>query len=465
MAGLTASSAARSRIAGRRAAGASPPSAIAASIFAAIVPAPALRPIFCVRSKVILYYNKTAARRLSFGLSRQLWVVEVGIFLNMLGYGAVLPFEIIYLHEARGFSLGVAGLVVGLVTGVAVFIAPIAGAVIDRVGARTTAVAAGLALAGGYGVLAFATTPSVAFAAAALAGIGNGGLNPSQSALMAALAPRELRQRASAVSRVAVNVGIGLGGAIGGLVATLGLNGFVVLFLANAVGYLLYVAILVAAVRDDSRPERVQGGYRQVLRDRAFLRFALTNVAMIAVGWGVLAWLVPPYARELGIAPSLIGLLLLANAATVVLAQLPIVKAAEGRSRVGALSLGAGTWVVACLLAVVAQAGSPTLAFACLVAAAIAFGLGECLHATAFMPLVADLAPPALRGRYMATAGLSWWAGLAVVPTLGGQLLAVSAPLALLAGAALAALAIALLRASETALPVAARLIPRPDSR
>ena len=49
------------------------------------------------------------ARRLGFGLSRELWLVEVGIFLNMLGYGAVLPFEIIYLHDGRGFSLAVAG--------------------------------------------------------------------------------------------------------------------------------------------------------------------------------------------------------------------------------------------------------------------------------------------------------------------------------------------------------------------
>lgn len=407
-----------------------------------------------------MYYNKM--RRLGFGLSPQLWVVEAGIFLNMLGYGAVLPFEIIYLHEARGFGLGVAGLVVGLVTGVAILSAPLAGAVIDRVGARTTAVVAGLALAGGYGSLAFATTPTMAFAAAALAGLGNGGLNPSQAALMAALAPRELRQRASAVSRIAVNFGIGLGGAIGGLVAGFGLNGFVVLFLANAVSYLLYLGLLLAAVGEDMRPEPVAGGYRQVLRDRAFTRFALTNVALIAVGWGVLAWIVPPYARELGIASGLIGVLLLANAVTVILAQLPIVRAAEGKSRVCALSLGAGTWVIACLFAVLAQAADPAPAFVCLVVAAIAFGIGECLHATAFMPLVADLAPPALRGRYMATAGLSWWVGLAAAPTLGGQLLAVSAPLALLAGAALAVLAIAMLRALETALPVGARLIPRP---
>ena len=54
-----------------------------------------------------------ARRRLAFGLSRELWLVEVGIFLNMLGYGAVLPFEVIYLHDGRGFGLGVAGLVVG----------------------------------------------------------------------------------------------------------------------------------------------------------------------------------------------------------------------------------------------------------------------------------------------------------------------------------------------------------------
>ena len=127
---------------------------------------------------------------MSFGLSRQLWIVEAGVFLNMLGYGAVFPFELIYLHEARGFALGISGLVVGLVTGVAIVASPVAGAIADRAGARTTAVGSGIALAGGYGGLAFATRPGAAMAAATLAGIGNGGLQPSQSALMAALAPR-----------------------------------------------------------------------------------------------------------------------------------------------------------------------------------------------------------------------------------------------------------------------------------
>jgi MFS family permease len=105
----------------------------------------------------------------------------------------------------------------------------------------------------------------------------------------------------------------------------------------------------------------------------------------------------------------------------------------------------------------------PAGAYALLLAAAVVVAVGECLHATAFMPLVADLAPPSLRGRYMATAALSWWVGLALAPTLGAQLLAISPSLALLGAAALAASTIVLLRASEAALPLDVRAIPRPD--
>ena len=405
-----------------------------------------------------MYYNN-----LAFGLSREIWIVEVGVFLNMLGYGAVLPFEILYLHDARGFGLGLAGLVVGTVTGLAVVVTPFAGALIDRIGARATAAGAGVALAAGYAGLAFAETAPVAFASAAAAGIGNGALSPSQSALIAALASPEVRHRATAVSRVAVNVGIGLGGAVGGLVAAYGLNGFVVLLLANALTYLVYVGILVAVVREDARPPQVAGGYRTLLRDRPFVRLALLNVAFIAVGWGVLAWIVPPYAGgDIGVGPRLIGLLLFANALTVVLAQIPAVKLAEGRRRAVALAVASLTWVAACLLVVAADLGGSTIAYAALLAAALAFGIGECFHSIALMPLVAELAPEALRGRYMATMGLSWWLGLALAPTLGAQLLSVSAPATLLvaAGGSLAG-AVGVL-AVERDLPVAARLTPRP---
>lgn len=397
-------------------------------------------------------------------MSRELWLVVVGIFLNYLGYGAVLPFEIIYLHDGRGFSLGVAGLVVGLITGVAVLVSPLAGPLIDRFGARMTATGAGVALAAGYAGLAFAHLPGQAFAAAALAGVGNGALNPSQSTLLAVLAPSNLRHRVTAVSRVASNAGIGLGGALGGLVAGYGLNGFVVLFLANAFTYLIYVFVLVSVVRKDVRPEPVVGGYRSVLRDRAFMRLAFTNMAIIAVGWGVFTWLVPPFARDhIGISTRLIGLLLLANAVTVVVAQVPIARLAEGRRRVVMIALAASIFVWACLLVVAADI-SAAGAFVALVVAAVAVGVGECFHTTVLMPLVADLAPASLLGRYMASMSLSWWIGLALAPTLGTQVLNLSPMAAFLAAAALAMVAARSAIALERMLPEASRVTPRPRS-
>src|SRR5215471_18391263 len=122
--------------------------------------------------------NVGMARRLSFGLSREVWLVQVGIFLNMLGYGAVLPFEVIYLTDGRGFSLSLAGFIIGAIFVSAVAAAPFAGPLIDRVGARAATVGAGVALAAGYAGLAFAHTPEQAFVAAAVAGVGNGVLNP-----------------------------------------------------------------------------------------------------------------------------------------------------------------------------------------------------------------------------------------------------------------------------------------------
>jgi MFS family permease len=407
-----------------------------------------------------LYYNNPLGR-FGFGLSRELWVVELGIFLNYLGWGCVMPFEVIYLHDARGFGLGFAGVVVGALTGLAVAAAPVVGPIIDRVGARLSAAGAGVALALGYTGLAFAQTKSQALVAAAVAGIGNGGLLPSQSALLASLAPAQLRHRASAVSRVASNLGVGIGAASGGLVAARGLDGFVALFLANAVSYVLYVLILVGAVAEDLRPAPLEGGYRTLLRDRPFVRLALTNVAIIGVGWGVFTWVVPPFAsEEVGVGPGRIGLLLFANAITVVLVQIPVARLAEGRRRMRTMAAATAAFVAACLLVVVAGLVDAPVAYAALVAAAVVVAVGECLHTTVLLPLAADLAPPALRGRYMATLGLSWWLGLALAPTLGAQLLDISPPAAMLAAAAVALGAGVSALSLERELPEPIRLTP-----
>ena len=101
------------------------------------------------------------------------------------------------------------------------------------------------------------------------------------------------------------------------------------------------------------------------------------------------------------------------------------------------------------------------LGYGALLTAAIAIGVGECFYSTALNPLVADLAPPALRGRYMAMIGMSWWLGLALAPTAGTQLLSVSPAAALLTAAGVALVAGLAALALERQLPAEVRLTPR----
>ena len=168
--------------------------------------------------------------------------------------------------------------------------------------------------------------------------------------------------------------------------------------------------------------------------------------------------------EEIGVSTRLIGLMLFANAVTVVLAQIPVAKAAEGRRRAVTMATGALTFVVASLLVTGVDLVGVKIAAIALLAAMVIVAVGECLHTTVLMPLVADLAPAALRGRYMAVTGLSWWLGLALAPALAAPLMSLSPPATMLAAAAVAAGAALGALALERHLPAATRLTPRPQA-
>src|SRR5205809_6363781 len=51
------------------------------------------------------------------GLPRPVLILQAGNALNYFGYGLILPFEIIYLHQIRGFSTSIAGLVLAATQG------------------------------------------------------------------------------------------------------------------------------------------------------------------------------------------------------------------------------------------------------------------------------------------------------------------------------------------------------------
>src|SRR6185437_12749320 len=58
------------------------------------------------------------------GLSRPVLILQAGNALNYFGYGLILPFEIIYLHQIRGFPTSTAGLVLAATMGTSAIVTP-----------------------------------------------------------------------------------------------------------------------------------------------------------------------------------------------------------------------------------------------------------------------------------------------------------------------------------------------------
>jgi MFS family permease len=272
-------------------------------------------------------------------------------------------------------------------------------------------------------------SPWHAFVLIALEGTGSAGFWPSQSTLIARLTPAARRHAAFAQQRVTMNLGVGLGGLTGGLIATVARPGsFTTLFLVDAATFLAYVAVL-AAIRDPGLADEDRGAerasYAAVLRDRLFVGLWTLNFLFVAAGYALFN-LVPPFARDHAhVSERQIGIFFFVNTALIVIVQLPISRALEGRRRMRALALMPVLWIVAWLLL---DAGAYRLdttgAFVVMMVALAIFGIGECFHGPAHQALVAEIAPGHLRGRYFAVHSLSWGLAGTVGPAVGGFVLA-----------------------------------------
>ncbi len=392
--------------------------------------------------------------------------LQAGGLVNAFGNGVVLPFTFIYLHNVRGFGLGAVGLVLATNAAVSLVAGPVAGSLVDRSGGR---VMLGIALV--FLTLGFLQYPFIhehwqGFLASATIGIGNGAFWPAQSTLIARLTPPEKRPVAFAMQRVMMNLGIGLGGLAGGLIATTSRPGsFTVLFLLNASTYVVYLSVLFFLVQEPPRVPSAHTGrpgrYADVLRHKVFMGLIALNTVFIAAGMAQLE-ILPVYAKnEAGVTERGIGLIFFVNTIVIVLAQLPIAKLSQGRRRMLTFALLGVVWAAAWALVPVSGLWlSGVSATAMLAFAGAVFAIGECLHGAVQAPLVSDLADSRLMGRYMAMSALSWQLGFTIGPAAAGFLLAltptglwlVAAGVCLAAGVASLAL--------EPKLPAAVRRTP-----
>jgi MFS family permease len=397
-------------------------------------------------------------------LPRSIWILNLGISVNAVGSGLVTPFLLIYLHNVRGFSLEASALVPTVHFATALVFGVVAGATYDRIGGRTTAAVALVLVALGFGAFPLVRVPWEALALAAVSGIGRGAYWPAYSGMLAALTPPEQRPAAYAVQRVGGNLGIALGSLLAGLiVATSDPRTFTIVFVLSAATSIFFaLSLSLVPPVHVPRAERKVGRYADVLRDRTFVALIAVNFAFVTAGIALLNSVLPLFAKNnVGSSEKVIGLLFVVNTIAIVLLQFPVTRALRGRRRMQALAGMGAIWAFSWLV-IFAAAGTSRiwLASSLLFIGVALFALGECIHGVVQGPLVSDLAPPAIRGRYMAAWLTTVQLGNAVGPALGAAALAFSPALLWLGAAAVCVLMGIAALALDDELPSAVRRSP-----
>jgi MFS family permease len=347
--------------------------------------------------------------------------------LSTAGSGIVLPFLAIYAGRVRdlGPTVGAAA-----VAAIAVGSLPanlLAGAAADRFGARRVLITGWILAAAGDLVLLRSGHAATVLAAAVLIGLGVGSAYPATSTLLAEVTPARQRSLVFALQYGLSNVGLSLGiGASAVIVAVPDLHRFQLIYLVDAATFLIAATVLVRAAAlapvVDEDPGRIAGGspggYRKVASDNAFRWLCLVQVLLVVFGYAQFHAALPLYlSRPDGLAPSLIAVVFIANTVFVALTALPAGRLAQRILPLRLITAGAICFALSWLLLWQSRGANwPSVALA--IGAAVVMGLGEILLAPAVGPLVNQLSPDELRGRYNALNALILSVGTIIGPGL-----------------------------------------------
>ncbi|MCK7622632.1 MFS transporter [Streptomyces sp. RS10V-4] len=382
------------------------------------------------------------------GLPGAFWVLWGGSLVNRLG-AMVNPFLSLYLTGVRHVPLATAGLVLAVGGIGSVISQPLGGFLADRFGRRIALTGGMLANGATLLTLGHARSLPVLVASCFVLGITLDLFRPAAQALVADAVPAADRTRAFGLLLWAVNLGFSLAMVLGGYLAA---HGFGLLFWLDAGACAVFGALVWLAVPETRPAGRAPtaGGFGTVLRDRVMVAFAGIIVLYAVVFQQAFATL-PLAMRATGISSGAYGAVMAVNGLVVIAAQPLIGHRLDGHDKSRVLATGFA-------VAAAGNALTATAASAPVYGLAVAVStLGEILVFAVTAAVVADLAPPALRGRYNGLIGMAWGTGFLIAPVAGTRLLALGpaalwlscAALALLAALAQLALAPALRRRSS----------------
>jgi predicted MFS family arabinose efflux permease len=346
------------------------------------------------------------------GLSRELWLLSLVLLVNRAG-GMVLPFITLYLTHERGLSVAVAGRILSLYGLGALVGSFIGGWLSDRIGATRTQQVSLIASGFGYLWLSVLEGLFQISLAVFLLSIAVESFRPAVMADTAQRAPAAARVRAFALLRLAANLGVGLGPAVGGYLA---LYDYHWLFVADAAScwaafLLLTLTLEVSTAGADAKRQTISDP--SPWSDRPFLLLMVLVVVIAAVFFQFLGTL-PLYFRQVrGFPVDTIGLLLAFNPLLIVLFEMVLIHWAERRDRMYLVGLGA--FLICAGLALMPLGGS--LVYVMLTIAV--WTLGEMLALPLINAVVTERAGPGSQGRYMGLYTMAFSAAFVFAPAFG----------------------------------------------
>ncbi|MBT3712399.1 MAG: MFS transporter, partial [Anaerolineae bacterium] len=354
---------------------------------------------------------------------KQFWLLFSGMFIAMLTGTMIWPLLLIYVSKRLSMPLTqIASLMtINAVVGVAFTF--VAGPLADKIGRKWIMVVGLIVNASGYLFMMWADSYAYFAILMVVTGFSNPLFRVGADAMLTDIIPEKQRLDAFALTRMAKNVGVSMGPAIGGILAGISYN---ISFITAASGMAFFSIIVIFFVKE-TLPRKAKGaptiiissepqGYREMFKDKEFV----SMISLYTLGWILVAliWiLLPVYAnQQYGIPENQYGLIPAANGLMVIFFQVLVTKRTKHFSPLSMITLGMFLYTL----------GTGSVAFSTgffgFLLSIIIVTIGELIIVPTSSAYVANRAHPEMRGRYMGIYNFSWSFARGVGPLLGGFL-------------------------------------------